>query len=442
MYIDVDNRTISSATISSAGNNFFQVKTGYTANVGSLALASSLTSASIKIGTATEANKPGYLGTLVLNMGSSPVKYGFEVNCGVLKLIGTGQSLSAPFTVNGSGEIHMIDKDGNYTTYNNGGVITVNAGKFYAGRVVAPSISITNGGLLSSSNAIRLISNGTTNTIDGQLIVNGYDNAGNQYTGDDGLTYYTRYFSLRFGNGTNQSTDYDAAQITNIGVNGSIVQTASNAKAVNDILGQVNVSSATSSLKFQSNIVIAGRGKLTLNSTNAFATIDASKKVIATQAGTTFYISRKYYDSSATNYYSDSDLVVNTNNDLGALAFGSNTKLTLTIADDAVFSLGKIITQSGSNGTFTFVLDNWHDYSFKIVDMTLEDLEKISFYEEVVEGAGTKLSKLDVKFVETDLGSGDYWVNSVPEPSAYAMIFGAIALGFVAYRRAKVRGRA
>ena len=38
--------------------------------------------------------------------------------------------------------------------------------------------------------------------------------------------------------------------------------------------------------------------------------------------------------------------------------------------------------------------------------------------------------------------SQDGWISAVPEPSTYAMIFGAIALGFVAYRRAKVRGRA
>ncbi len=44
-------------------------------------------------------------------------------------------------------------------------------------------------------------------------------------------------------------------------------------------------------------------------------------------------------------------------------------------------------------------------------------------------------------FVE-NVNNSIYIYTTVPEPSTYAMIFGAIALGFVAYRRAKARGRA
>ncbi len=445
LFIDVDGKTISSATISSVSQNYFQVATGYTATINNLVLAGATTNTtnnSIKIGTSTEANKKNFLGTLIINMGTATTYYGFEVNSGILKLLESGQTLSnRAFTVNSNAEIHMLDRNNgtSYHTYNNGGTITANGGKFYAGRVVAPNVVIKNGGLVSASNGIRLLSNGSASTIDGQLIVAGYDNGSGTYTAEDGITYRTRHFSFRVGNGTNASADADAKVVLNIGENGSIVQTCSNSSMINDFLGQVNVNSAENSLKFQSNIVLASKGKLTLNSTNAFATINASKEIIANQANTTFYISRHYNDSGVKNgtYSSDSDLVINADNDLGALAFGSNTKLTLSIADDAVFTLGEITTQSGSNGEFTFILDNWHDNSFKIVDMALADLEKISFYEEVVDGETVSLSKLDVKFVETSLGSGDYWVNAVPEPAEWAIIFGAIALGFVAYRRRK-----
>ena len=33
--------------------------------------------------------------------------------------------------------------------------------------------------------------------------------------------------------------------------------------------------------------------------------------------------------------------------------------------------------------------------------------------------------------------SADGWISSVPEPAEWAMIFGALALGFVAYRKRK-----
>ena len=442
VYIDVDDRVITSATVSHPANNYFQVKTGYTAKINSIVIGGNFTTSSnpntIKIGTSTEANKAGLAGTLIIDMGTSATYYGFEVNSGVLKLLESGQSLcSRAFTVNSMGEIHMLNRNTptSYSTYNNGGTITANGGKFYAGRIVVPNIIIKNGGLIESKNGIRLTSASAASTIDGQLIVSGFDDGGIKFTGDDGLTYNTRNFSLRFGNGTNASADADAKVVTNINENGSIVQTSSNANMVNDILGQVNVESAENSLRFQNNIVLAGKGKLTLNSTNAFATINASKEIIANQANTTFYVSRHYVDKGT--YAADTDLVINANNDLGALAFGSNTSLTLSIADDVVFSLGQITTQTGSNGEFTFILDNWHNNSFKIVDMAIEELQRLSFYEEVVDGETTTLSKLDVNFVETAVGSGQYWVNAVPEPAEWAMIFGAIALGFVAYRRRK-----
>ena len=53
------------------------------------------------------------------------------------------------------------------------------------------------------------------------------------------------------------------------------------------------------------------------------------------------------------------------------------------------------------------------------------------------DGAGTK--GVDYEVVQNQLENG-FWsltYNAIPEPSTYAMIFGAIALGFVAYRRRK-----
>ena len=51
------------------------------------------------------------------------------------------------------------------------------------------------------------------------------------------------------------------------------------------------------------------------------------------------------------------------------------------------------------------------------------------------------------EYVIGELGQNYYildggWISAVPEPAEWAVIFGAVALAFVAYRRAKVRGRA
>ena len=121
---------------------------------------------------------------------------------------------------------------------------------------------------------------------------------------------------------------------------------------------------------------------------------------------------------------------MNVDNDLGALAFGNGTKLTLQIADGAVFSLGEIKLQADHTlNDYVLVLDNWHDNSFRITEMTAEEIEGLHLY-------GTDGEKLE--FFAVDDQQGGYWINSqVPEPAAVAAIFGALALALAAYRRRK-----
>ena len=183
-------------------------------------------------------------------------------------------------------------------------------------------------------------------------------------------------------------------------------------------------------MQFQNTVTLSAKGKLILNSKNAFATISKDgNTVLAGQAGTTFNVSKSYYETSA-QPTSDSTLIVNVDNDLGALAFGNGTKLTLQIADGAVFSLGEIKLQEGhSLNDYVLVLDNWHDNSFRITEMTAEEIEGLHLY-------GTDGEKLE--FFAVDDQQGGYWINSqVPEPAAVAAIFGALALALAAYRKRK-----
>ena len=74
-----------------------------------------------------------------------------------------------------------------------------------------------------------------------------------------------------------------------------------------------------------------------------------------------------------------------------------------------------------------------------MTDLTLATLEdRVKFND------GTKIVSFKdlvadgTILVDTTTNSGYYtYTLAIPEPSTYAMIFGAIALGFVAYRRRK-----
>lgn len=431
---DKPDLTITTAHVGD-GNNFIQVSPGMTTTIDQIQLLDGVSSAVLKIGTENEENKDGYTGTLDVNFRFQPTKIGFIVNSGTLNIIDPNALQAMPFTVANKGVINLWNANKTaYATYNNGGTITVKSGGvFNAGSIVAPCVVIENGGTLTSTNGIRVIKNETvTSQIDGALVVTGYV-SGTPKTGEDGVTYNTRNFAFRVGNGANAAggADTDANVMAIIGKTGTIKQyNCGLASAVNDIHGQLTVNAAEGALQFQNTVTLSAKGKLILNSKNAFSTISKDgNTVLAGQAGTTFNVSKSYYENTA-QPTSDSTLIVNVDNDLGALAFGNGTKLTLQIADGAVFSLGEIKLQTGhSLNDYILVLDNWHDNSFRITEMTAEEIEGLHLY-------GTDGEKLE--FFAVDDQQGGYWINSqVPEPAAVAAIFGALALALAAYRRRK-----
>ena len=414
VFFDKPDLTITKAHVGD-GNNFIQVKSGMTTTIDQIQLLSGVSSAILKIGTANEE------------------RIGFIVNSGTLNIINPSSLNAMPFTVANKGVINLWNGDKTaYATYNNGGTITVNSGgAFNAGSIVAPSVVIENGGTLTSTVGIRVINNAKVTQIDGALVVTGYVSGTNK-PGEGGVTYNTRNFAFRVGNGVNPNgVDKDAKVTAIIGKTGTIKQyNCGLASAVNDIHGQLTVNAAEGALQFQNTVTLSAKGTLILNSKNAFATISKDgNTVLAGQAGTTFNVSKSCHEDS-TQPTSDSTLIVNVDNDLGALAFGNSTKLTLQIADGAVFSLGEIKLQTGhSLNDYILVLDNWHDNSFRITEMTAEEIEGLHLY-------GTDGEKLE--FFAVDDQQGGYWINSqVPEPAAVAAIFGALALALAAYRRRK-----
>ncbi len=83
--------------------------------------------------------------------------------------------------------------------------------------------------------------------------------------------------------------------------------------------------------------------------------------------------------------------------------------------------------------------NNFDDYHIDFINYTSDD--KILFKNKL---SDTVLSKISINGLSGDSiksvqegGYYSYYVVAVPEPSTYALIFGALALGFVAYRRRK-----
>ncbi len=169
---------------------------------------------------------------------------------------------------------------------------------------------------------------------------------------------------------------------------------------------------------------------LTLNSKDAFAVGGA-----ASQAESTFYL-----DSSA-----NVKLVINKENNIGKIDFAdyymgdtssdfADTTLTLDLNDT--------LTVGQFTGVITLVLeDTLAEGTLRITDMDeilrgyASSGSASSFYIKDESGIDRVLNEnLFIK----ELSDGSYTIyTAVPEPAEWALIFGAIALGFIAYRRRK-----
>lgn len=139
-------------------------------------------------------------------------------------------------------------------------------------------------------------------------------------------------------------------------------------------------------------------------------------------------------------------LDVNANNNIGRIVYGdTNTLITIDIADGKVLTVGKIGTSASLDGSGATELvaiklvDGIGLGEFRITDMDAEmqayldngSSNAIVFYDE-----SGNMRVLGENLLLVD--NGDYWsIASVPEPSTYAMILGALALGFAVYRRRK-----
>ena len=152
------------------------------------------------------------------------------------------------------------------------------------------------------------------------------------------------------------------------------------------------------------------------------------------------------------NIYGNSTIEINAqNNFVGFCATKANTTLSIILGNkgeaEYLLALDYLMFNPVStsyydentltSGTNSFVYDfksfENGDVIFK-KETVSEDAINAALSNMSLDGVANKLT-----YSSVNINGTDYWVLNtvIPEPSTYAMIFGAIALGFVAYRRRK-----
>ena len=84
--------------------------------------------------------------------------------------------------------------------------------------------------------------------------------------------------------------------------------------------------------------------------------------------------------------------------------------------------------KASAGATYALYLKDFSNGNFKLKDTSVLDLNSVFVNDDNFTGS-------DLFWSNVADANGYYSLNVVPEPAEWAMIFGAVALAFVAYRR-------
>ena len=206
--------------------------------------------------------------------------------------------------------------------------------------------------------------------------------------------------------------------------------------ASNNLTGLFIVDSAAGSINFGNELLIARGTSFTLNSTDAFV-LGSGEAWGATSQATSVFTFADYALSSSVEALTRDlfhEFTINAANNIGAfsfdsayrrvkLIFGESGSLTLGAAEGEYFNSlrGAYLTDD------CVVLDGEVINKLRVYDLTEA---QIAQYFAVADEENYILNI-------TAADANSYWVNAIaiPEPAEWAFIFGALALGFAAYRR-------
>ncbi len=171
---------------------------------------------------------------------------------------------------------------------------------------------------------------------------------------------------------------------------------------------------------------------LNLNSTNAI------KGGGLTQGNADFYVTT--YGETA-NTASTATITVGANNDFGKFIFADNSQLTINSTTGTTLVTIGAFEAENTGDAFTVILDtDFADNTVKVMDIGNIDFVGGELASNVYFGS---VSDENRAYIVADNAGTGYWINhtgvapAVPEPAELAVIFGAVAIAFVTYRRRK-----
>ena len=249
---------------------------------------------------------------------------------------------------------------------------------------------------------------------------------------------YTGTSSVTFGGDVNVSGSFVAKDLdVKLGTSGRIIfngATTFAAGSSGDFIGAMvigktfAVESGSNGITlrdmdtmYRGRIMLNNGAELTLGKENAFKSITSEGK----ERNVNLLIMSK-----------NTKLILNASNKFDQLYYSGNNNSVDVVLDDSSTLLFQGMSSTAESGNYLNIT-NFEDNRIFFINKELAEKQlTIS----ATTKDGKTLTTEDFEFVAGQYTEGinGYWLNAVvPEPSTYAMIFGAIALGFAAYRRRK-----
>lgn len=258
----------------------------------------------------------------------------------------------------------------------------------------------------------------------------------------NGVLYMTAYGSQLNVNGT---LNYNS---TNLYLNQVLITGTLNSKSSVTFTGQGSKISGNGAINSDGILVLNNNSNFTIldnakiNITKAKATVDLKDKCELTIAaknaisnnGALVSLAVRAEALSAAN----ATLNVLADNKFDKLCFNrsSNTSLTITVTDGAHLYFNGLDLSSYTSGKITLTINDFVEQSIFFKDITgWEDITTVS----LSDAEGNEYSKDKLYLVAGNYidGTNGFWLStsSVPEPSTWAAIFGALALALAIYRK-------
>lgn len=195
---------------------------------------------------------------------------------------------------------------------------------------------------------------------------------------------------------------------------------------IDDTAGEIKLMKTTASdILYWGRVLFAGNGELIVNKKNAFTTDNTKGFAQLTNVG---------------GLSNPNKLTVNADNNFEGIYFQDSSRMEITVIDGVKANFNTVGRNASQDTTTTPILVELHFADF--VEGTIFFDGNAWWNDDKITLTASDNSNIYTKdqlaLVEVNSEFGKYALRfQIPEPSTYAAIFGAIALGLAAYRRRK-----